>query len=178
MFGQLRKRYLLNHSQRYIWLIAIAVVIVAVAAGRTYQRFTIIDRPFWSDPAYDHAHVMLEVGGKKRKVELVNTPASMSQGLSDRSEIGSEGMLFIFLTKMQPQFWMKSMQFDLDLVWIADGRIVEITPRVPHPLPARPPNSLPLYQPQQAVDWVLEVPAGVAEEWQLQPGMPVQLFKR
>lgn len=122
----------------------------------------------------DRAQVELIIGEKRIKVEVVNTPSSITQGLSGRSAIGSEGMLFMFAEKRVPQFWMKEMQFDLDLVWISDNKIVGITKNVPHPSPETPLAELPLYAPPEAVNWVLEIPAGKANEWLLQQGDRVE----
>jgi len=41
-------------------------------------------------------------------------------------------MLFTFDTKGSYTFWMKDMNFDLDMLWIADGKIVQIDKNVPH----------------------------------------------
>jgi uncharacterized membrane protein (UPF0127 family) len=56
------------------------------------------------------------------------------------------------------------MQFDLDLVWIRDERIVGITPNVPAPAASVPESQLPSYPSPGRIDAVLEVPAGTAAE--------------
>ncbi len=109
-------------------------------------------------------------------VEVVNTPASITQGLSGRDEIGATGMLFIFNHAQKPSFWMREMKFDLDLIWISHNQVVEITPDVPAPQPNTPLTALPLYQPQQEVELVLEVPAGKAAEMGVQPGDQVKFL--
>lgn len=118
----------------------------------------------------DHSQIQLTIGQKELTVEVVNTTASITQGLSGRAEIGSDGMLFVFTEKRIPQFWMKEMNFDLDLVWISGGQVISITPNVPHPAPATPLPELPHYLPPGAVDLVLEIPAGKAAGWSLRPG--------
>lgn len=118
----------------------------------------------------DHSQVEINLGDQQLSVEVVNTPESIVQGLSGRTEMGSHGMLFVLPEKGQPQFWMKEMRFDLDLVWIADSQIVEITGRVPKPESQILPGQLPRYLPQESVDMVLEIEAGQADDWQLQVG--------
>ncbi len=102
---------------------------------------------------------------KKLKLEVVSTPSDIARGLSGRDRIGADGMLFVFPSSTRPRFWMKEMKFDLDLIWIREKKIVEITPRVPAPDPQTPLNQLPTYVPSQPVDMVLEVEALKAREW-------------
>lgn len=127
----------------------------------------------WND--YDHAQAQLKIAHQTYQVELVTTQASIVQGLSDRSEIGSQGMLFVLPTPQPASFWMKNMLFDLDMVWIADQKIVGITAQVPAPLPGTTVDKLPTYPAPQVVDMVLEVPAGLAQQAGWQIGDPVEL---
>jgi uncharacterized membrane protein (UPF0127 family) len=102
--------------------------------------------------------------------EVVNSISSVVQGLSGREEIGSDGMLFIFPESRRHSFWMKDMRFNLDMIWIADGKVIEVTEGVPYPSPGTLDKNLPYYSPKQPVNMVLEVPAGMSATWGLQPG--------
>ena len=107
----------------------------------------------------------------KVRVEVVRSQQSHQVGLSQRAEIGSDGMLFLFPQHGKHQFWMKDMKFDLDMIWILDGEVKAITTNVRHPsVGSNSPAHLQLYEPPQPVNQVLEVPAGVAEKWQLRAG--------
>jgi uncharacterized membrane protein (UPF0127 family) len=58
-------------------------------------------------------------------VEVANTRASRELGLSGRFQMkDGEGMLFIFDTPGRYGFWMKDMEFPLDIVWINENGIV------------------------------------------------------
>lgn len=103
-------------------------------------------------------------------LELVNTNASITQGLSDRSSLGTDGMLFVFANKFVPKFWMKGMLFDLDMVWLDRGRIVDLTTDIKAPDPATPLNQLPTYSSSRSVNMVLELPAGAVKTYNLQIG--------
>lgn len=103
-------------------------------------------------------------------VEIADTPAKQQQGLSDRSELGSDGMLFPFGSLQRPSFWMKGMQFDLDFIWIAGGEVGEIMTDIPKPLPNTPLNQLPTYQPDDPVDAMVEMEAGKAVELGIEVG--------
>lgn len=105
----------------------------------------------------------ITIGDKVLKVEVASTPASISQGLSDRDEIGSDGMLFVFPERMIAQFWMRKMRFDLDIVWIVDGKVAQLDVRVPKPPEGVGLAQLPVYTSQVPVDMVLELPAGAVE---------------
>jgi len=125
-----------------------------------------------SSPALqDHQLVTVQLGDSKElELEVVKTPQSIVQGLSGRDEIGTDGMLFVFDQPSIHQFWMKEMKFDLDLVWIKEMKIVEITENVPAPDFNMPLNQLPTYAPSQPVDMVLEVEADNVQKWKLSVG--------
>lgn len=119
----------------------------------------------------DRQHILVDLGQQSAlELEVVNTPDSITLGLSGRDKIGADGMLFVFGQPRRPVFWMKEMKFNLDLIWINEGKIVEITPNVPAPAVTTPLYELPTYTPQQAVDMVLEVEAGNAKLWNVQAG--------
>lgn len=107
---------------------------------------------------------------QKLQLEVVNTPQSITQGLSGRDEIGADGMLFVFDRAQTPRFWMKEMKFDLDMIWIKEMKVVEITKNVPAPDLSVPLNQLPTYGPNQPVEMVLEVEAGKVGQWGIEVG--------
>jgi len=110
----------------------------------------------------------------KLQLEVVNQPQSLSLGLGGRDEIGSDGMLFVFDRSELRVFWMKGMQFDLDLIWIHQGQVVGVTPNVPAPQALQ--EILPRLVSPQPVDMVLEVPAGFAARERIAKGSRVQLL--
>ncbi|MBP7842911.1 DUF192 domain-containing protein [Candidatus Woesebacteria bacterium] len=110
-------------------------------------------------------------------VEIVNTPQSTTQGLSSRTEIGADGMFFIFPQKQVRYFWMKDMQFDIDIVWIADNKVVGITSAVPKPANQTQDNRLETYPSPQEINMVLELKANDAERYGISPGDVVQLVE-
>jgi uncharacterized protein len=111
-----------------------------------------------------------QIGDDTFSFEVVNTPISRGQGLSGREEIGSDGMLFVFPDRDRHAFWMKDMEFDLDLLWIVDEEVVEVTRSVSAPQTAAESRSLRIYQSDSPVNIVLEVEAGFVEEYGLEVG--------
>ena len=92
-------------------------------------------------------------------VDIADTEEEIVLGLSGRSEIGADGMLFLMPIEYRHAFWMKDMHFPIDIVWInASGTITEITYAVaPETYPDK-------FQPALPAAKVLEVPAGTAKK--------------
>src|SRR6185369_7191082 len=69
----------------------------------------------------------LAIAGRNIKVELATMRAEQEKGLSGRSSLApDEGMLFVF-SGGAPRFWMKDMNFPIDMIWIGeDLRVVYI----------------------------------------------------
>jgi uncharacterized membrane protein (UPF0127 family) len=126
----------------------------------------------------DREHVQIKVGEKIINVEVVNTPKSTAQGLSGRDEIGTQGMLFIFPKTETRYFWMKDMNFDIDIVWITDSKVIDISRNVPTPQPNTPDFKLETYSAKDSVNMVLELNSGVAQEYNINPGDVVQLVQK
>lgn len=118
----------------------------------------------------NHKQTIVRLSNHQLRVEIVSTPDSISQGLSGRSDIGSDGMLFMMPNTAQHRFWMKDMKIDLDIIWLKDFKIVGITPQVPHPRVETALIDLPIYTPNVPADMVLEVKSGRAQFWNLNVG--------
>lgn len=95
--------------------------------------------------------------------EVAQSSAAQSKGLSGRTGLSkSSAMLFPFSEPSRYQFWMKDMQFDIDILWIQDSRVVDITHGAKHPESQVDDASLPRYTPKTPVNFVLEVANGEA----------------
>jgi len=89
--------------------------------------------------------------------ELARTQDERARGLSGRDSLAPDrAMLFLFESRAPHGFWMQGMRFDIDLVWIAGHRVVDVTHRASHRDPQR------ILAPRAPVDRVLEVAAGTA----------------
>jgi uncharacterized membrane protein (UPF0127 family) len=120
----------------------------------------------------------VRVGGAELRVEIADTPETLANGLSGRQPLGSdEGMLFQLPGRSRQTFWMKGMLFSIDIVWIANGRVIQVSPRLPAPAPGAADSELPLYRPRQAVDSALEVIAGWARRHGVGPGDTVAISR-
>lgn len=103
-------------------------------------------------------------------IELARTSAEQKQGLSGREGLeDGQGMLFIFGEKAVKSFWMKDMNFPLDIIWLDGEKIIKIS----HDLPPEGSNPTNTYSSGEAVDYVLEVPAGFCNTNKIEVGNTV-----
>ena len=76
----------------------------------------------------------VKINDKIITAEVVESIADQARGLSNRESLGEdEGMLFVYNKKNRPTFWMKDMLFPIDIIWIADDKIVDISENLPVP---------------------------------------------
>lgn len=109
----------------------------------------------------------IQVGSKKLFVQIANTNALRQQGLSGKTELQQDhGMLFDFTNTndTRPSFWMKEMQFAIDIIWINDNKIIGITKSVPAPSAGTTDYELKTYPPPGDISFVLEVNAGWSDK--------------
>ena len=94
-------------------------------------------------------------------VEVARTEAEKVRGLSDRDRLAPDrGMLFVYGAPVRPLIWMRGMRFPLDILWIRDGRVVDLVRGAKAPAPDEAPQE---FAPREDAQYVLEVPAGFAE---------------
>lgn len=118
------------------------------------------------DDAAPGGHVNVRIRDLTIDAEVADTPAERGPGLGGRDSLSRDaGMLFVHEDERPRTFWMRGMRFALDFVWIsADRHVVELIENVPPPEPGTPDADLPTLRPDVAVQYVLEVNAGVVAE--------------
>jgi len=109
---------------------------------------------------------LVSIGGNTVHVTIVDTPEARTKGLSGQGGLAEdEGMLFVFERDGKHSFWMKDMQFSIDILWISSAmRVVDIETRVS---PQSYPKS---FTPDSPARYVLEVPAGYTEKHGVKEG--------
>jgi uncharacterized membrane protein (UPF0127 family) len=113
--------------------------------------------------------VIISPQGVNIQVRVANTDKTRELGLSYFKTLAkNEGMLFSFPQLGIYPFWMKDMNFPLDIIWIDENSI--IVDRVISVDPSSYPNS---FIPQHAAQYVLEIPAGTADQYGLIVGASV-----
>jgi len=102
------------------------------------------------------------------KIETVSDNESRERGLSNREKLCYNcGMLFVFPEVRRYGFWMKDMLFSLDIVWIKDGKVVEIMESISK-------DSRDTFFPKVAVDKVLEINEGEVKSCEIKDGDKVK----
>lgn len=119
---------------------------------------------------------VVRVAGVDFPVQLAVESEDRIQGLSGRASLDAgTGMLFVFEEENRLVFWMKEMEFPLDMVWIGAGcRVVDISENVPAPDPETPLSDLPRYSPDTPALYVLEINGGESAARGFGPGDPVE----
>ena len=153
-------------------ILAVAVFIVLVGfltQGAQNGKFSL--------PNKAEKRTEITVGNIKIQVEIAKTDVERREGLSKKESLGDEeGMLFVFpQMNIQPPFWMKDMSFPIDIIWIDDGKVVQIDEDIPAPEANAPDEELTLYTVNQPIDYVLEVKAGFVEKNNIEKGDSVEL---
>ncbi|OHB14067.1 MAG: hypothetical protein A3G05_01705 [Candidatus Zambryskibacteria bacterium RIFCSPLOWO2_12_FULL_45_14] len=104
---------------------------------------------------------VIKVGEVSIQVEVVNTLETRARGLSGRKSLAENmGMLFVFDQSGKYGFWMKDMNFAIDIVWIDEGlQVIGITKEVT-------PETFPeVFYPPGPVRYVLELPSGKSRDF-------------
>lgn len=108
----------------------------------------------------------VRVAGQSVHVDLAISPEAHERGLSDRASLPEgEGILFVFDRPGKNMFWMKDMNFPIDIIWISDNlAVIHIEKNIA-------PGTYPeMFGPDAYSKYVLEVPAGFAEKSGLKLG--------
>jgi uncharacterized membrane protein (UPF0127 family) len=158
------------HSMKGIVISLFAIFLVGCATNNA----PVVTTDVGESAIQDREIITLQIGETTLSVEAVTSFESITLGLGNRDEIGSDGMLFFLPEKRVANFWMHGMRFPLDMVWIDGNTIVGIESNVPAPTDPSS-SALPTYSSEVPVTHVLELPAGKAAELKLKTGMEVKI---
>jgi len=129
-----------------LFIVVIILLAVAYYGFSKYQKNTV------------------EINNFVFKTEIVKSQADLERGLSGKKNISADqAMLFVLPDKYIQTFWMKDMNFDIDLLWIDGNKVVAYEQNMLAPEENTPINKLVKYRSPQAVDRVLEIKAGSIE---------------
>jgi len=118
--------------------------------------------------------VKFTIARQKFNVEIAKTTPEFSKGLGGRPCIlPNQAMLFAFAKQGQYRFWMKGMNFPIDIIWINSAHRVaalevDVEPSTYH-------SSAPYFEndPQHLAQYVLELKANESKKLNLKLGSPV-----
>jgi uncharacterized membrane protein (UPF0127 family) len=108
----------------------------------------------------------VKIAGQNIKVDLALTRETQAQGLSGLSNLAeNHGMLFVFEKPGSYYFWMKGMNFPIDIIWLTeDMKVVYIKKN------AQPEAFLETFGPDINTKYVLEVVSGFSDKNNLKVG--------
>lgn len=113
-----------------------------------------------------------EINGHVFSLYLAKTPQEQEEGLAKFNKIDkNQGMLFLFQKQDYHSFWMKNMQFPIDIIFINKNKIVDIFQKVPVAVG----ENLPTYTTKAKADKVLEINSGLSNEYKIKIGDNVEI---
>lgn len=124
------------------------------------------ERPADSTATSGYAARQLRVNGQQFTLDVADTVDKQQLGLGRRASLpAGKGMLFVYPAEAERCFWMKDMNFAIDIIWLdGDKRIVHIEPEVS-------PDTYPkTYCPREAAQYVVELGSGAAGRAGMKPG--------
>lgn len=158
----------MSHAKKMTFLLlGTMLVLVALVAAYFF---------FFARPNQALSKSTVSIDGAAFRVELARTMAEEARGLSFRPSLGAdEGMLFFFDNHPGIQsFWMKDMNFPLDIIWIGGGRVLGFAENAA-PQPETPMWGLKIYNSPDGTDRVLEVNAGTVAKYHIKVGDAVEM---
>lgn len=109
----------------------------------------------------------LKIGSKTIQVEVADSKNEIIQGLSGRKSLPQgQGMYFELERRQIAHFWMKDMNFPLDIIWIDEEKVAGFVENAPVPIG----SDIPTFNSKVEVTKVLEVNAGFVKENNIKVG--------
>lgn len=140
-------------DKRVVGLIIISVVFVVSLIFASLSVAKLV-----SFAGYDR--VSVGIGDIVFSADIADTEAERDKGLSGVASMADgKGMLFRFDSPSVPVFWMKDMEFPIDIIWIRNGRVIGYETDVA-PEPGVSEREIRRYSPSGPIDMVFEAPAG------------------
>lgn len=153
-------------------IIGVIVVILLVILGIVF--FNVVSNNLRLPFPTSQPKSAVSIDGQTFHVTVANTEKDKEIGLSNMSSLPKDqGMLFTFDHPDYYAFWMRNMKFSIDIIYIANKKIVTIFSNVP--APSSNTASLPIYKPKQPADTVLEINAGLSNQYHFAVGDNVSI---
>ncbi len=113
-----------------------------------------------------------EIAGHDFSVSVAKSDKDKQIGLSSKENLPKDqGMLFVFDQPDYYSFWMKNMKFPIDIIYINGDKVTTVIKD------AKPVQNgdLPIYQPSEKSDKVLEINAGLSDQYGIKNGTEIKV---
>ena len=110
------------------------------------------------------------------QVELAKSSEEIATGLMNHTSLETnKGMLFIYEKAQKPGFWMKHMDFPIDILFIDKEGVIRDIKKDFQPCPKTfdgpfASSACPSYAPKEPIKLVLEISNGLSEKYNIQVG--------
>lgn len=149
------------------WIKDLIVVIVVILGVILFQNY------FPRNSIKAGSIQYIKIAGQNIRVDLALNSQTQEQGLSGRKGLGEDqGMLFVFEKPAVYSFWMKDMNFPIDMIWISEDLHVLYIKK-----DATPESYPEVFGPNQNSKYVLEVVSGFGDKNNLKIGDSIELLK-
>lgn len=171
MLGFNKPKPLTEPVKKIIEISGILIIICAISL-QIYYRLVPQEVLIPQNNYQSYPQAIVKIKDKEFTLALAQSEERKEIGLSYLESMPSDhGMAFIYKTADIYPFWMKDMNFDLDFIWVRNGKIVEVTPYVS----SKPIDQFKITKPYTAVDTVIELNVGQIEANQLGVGDTVSM---
>lgn len=159
----------------FIYLLIIALVLFLIAQKIFIHKYEspIEESKDFNEQNSINKNQQIKLANVVLNVNVANTEKAREQGLSGRAYLTPDtGMLFIFDVPDKYAFWMKDMNFPIDIIWLDENlKVVDIQKNAD-------PSSYPkTFKPRENVKYVLEVVSGFSEKNNLKIGDVLQFLQ-
>lgn len=143
------------------WVVLFALLMLSCSPGVTSEKNNVMAGESLGQMLPIRATAI--VGGEVIQLEVTETPEQQALGLMFRDRLPDDrGMLFSFDPPRPVGFWMKNVRISLDMIFLRGGEVRYIAANVPPCY--KPAPQCPAYGPPDAIDRVIELRGGRAEE--------------
>jgi uncharacterized membrane protein (UPF0127 family) len=152
---------------RFFFIVMLIQIIFNAAVYSQYVSSSgiLIDKLY----LIDNEPLNVEINGQNLKLIVAKEHDTVIKGLSWRKKIPFDGMMFFFDKPIKISFWMRGMNFPIDIVWVSNNVVIGVTQNA-KPEPGVAEKNLKLYSPPAEVDMVIELSAGRAKQLNIKAG--------
>ncbi len=150
----------------FVCFIILSLAVVSYYQRERHQADQVPELIEQSELTDGYNTIDIRIGGESFVADVANTDELRQLGLSGRKTLGdNQAMIFIFPANGRNLFWMKDMNFAIDIIWLDENKKIVYMEK------GIKPESYPkTFGPATQTRYVIEFKAGVADRIGLQVG--------